>query len=521
MTGQDLNVEADGSKVSGGSDPTDEINTSQAAPGDLATAGVNNQHFDPGNFAVFTLVNGLDILGAGPSTTFQNVNDIDYDSYLNTDGAGFIISQLQGNPNLDPDLTVTVWEAGGGTAPEEGLAYIGAEGGNDGTSGAFEDDTAINVETVTVLDEMGGVVAIWVLGAPTPSTDEVANGASVDGIKVTISGNSIDVNDLPVLYSLNWNTGGDTFNRFRVSSDDRVFDIGKITVDQGLLQPQAIGADVIIHDDGPTAGITDTGVMVVHDESSGQQTGNPAIATVLTAGATNTDLSTIDADIGDSDTLTVNGVVVFTYDSGAGETDVSDVIDAINAAATAGDLPGILDASFVGGDLLVTAKSSSDITLAATSRWRLSTDGLVTTNADDPEDNNDDDQAGALPTALANVATQGTGVTGWAKSADPVVTSDGTDFGTDGPAVAPDDVVWSLDVPGPDTDSGFDDLLGNDILLNVEDVGGVDVVVGRVDGGLNDGDAAIAIIIDQDGHLSVAQYLPILHGDGTSMTNPK
>jgi hypothetical protein len=122
-------------------------------------------------------------------------------------------------------------------------------------------------------------------------------------------------------------------------------------------------------------------------------------------------------------------------------------------------------------------------------------------------DLNSDDQGSAASTNFSNLGT----VLGWAASTSAVVTPNSS-FGTDGPGTE----TLSLDVSGDNADSGFDSLDGHNILLNVEG----DLVVGRVDAdgsGTVDSsdDVAIAISIDQNGILSIAQYIAIAHSDAS------
>ncbi|RWA76957.1 MAG: hypothetical protein EOQ28_04575 [Mesorhizobium sp.] len=122
-------------------------------------------------------------------------------------------------------------------------------------------------------------------------------------------------------------------------------------------------------------------------------------------------------------------------------------------------------------------------------------------------DTNSDDQPGAPSTDFTNLGT----VLGWAASASAVVTPNSS-FGTDGPGTE----TLSLDVSGANADSGFDSLDGHNILLNVEG----DLVVGRVDDDNNNSvdntdTVAIAISIDQNGILNIAQYIAIAHSDAS------
>jgi T1SS-143 domain-containing protein len=255
VTGEDLNVDDNtGERVSGGQDPSDAMNTSQG--GDGATIGVNSQMFKPGSTGVFTLVTGFAPLDAdGPDATGDNVNQIDYNGYLNTGGASLFVSQTQGQGAVN--LTIDVFEAGGGTTPEEGFAYIGVEGGNNGTSGAFADDTLVGVDTVTVKNAGGVVIGTWVDG-------QASDGTTQNGVKITITGNSIDVEGIVAGYTVNWTAdSGETFNRFHVTADTGSvsFDVGRIDIAQGVLVTENVGEEVFVHDDGPTVSANATALL--------------------------------------------------------------------------------------------------------------------------------------------------------------------------------------------------------------------------------------------------------------------
>ena len=101
---------------------SDVIHTSRGGAG--ATIGVNNQLFDNvGETATFTLRKNLAALGTDPDAgatgdytvdplpNKKPIEGIDYNGYINTNGAGIFLSQSQGN---DPkNLDIKLWEAGG------------------------------------------------------------------------------------------------------------------------------------------------------------------------------------------------------------------------------------------------------------------------------------------------------------------------------------------------------------------------------------------------------------------------
>ncbi len=109
---------------------------------------------------------------------------------------------------------------------------------------------------------------------------------------------------------------------------------------------------------------------------------------------------------------------------------------------------------------------------------------------------NDDQPNGSLPGVFSNV-----GLIGWAHSNDPVVTTVGSDYGTDGAGTT----VLSLKVSGAGVDSGLDDTAtGNNILLFQNG----SIVEGRVQGS---NELVFAVSINQDGTVDVAQYRAIEH----------
>ncbi|MDV3442946.1 retention module-containing protein [Pseudomonas otitidis] len=121
---------------------------------------------------------------------------------------------------------------------------------------------------------------------------------------------------------------------------------------------------------------------------------------------------------------------------------------------------------------------------------------------------NHDNSNPAVAALFASVANAGTGLAaGYAQSTGAVVDTSGSTVGQDQEGAT---TVLSLSVQ--DSDSGLKTLDGSSILLSVEN----GLVVGRVSGGALDGQAAFAVAIGQDGTLSVAQYLPLQHLDGSN-----
>jgi T1SS-143 domain-containing protein len=110
----------------------------------------------------------------------------------------------------------------------------------------------------------------------------------------------------------------------------------------------------------------------------------------------------------------------------------------------------------------------------------------------------------------------GTGAIGFAQSTSSLVTVTAA-FGVDGPAAANSQVLSLIINGGNGTASGLRTTAGQNILLYSEG----DLIVGRVSGGDDNGKAAFAIAIGQDGNVSIAQYLSLEHPTGgTSYDEP-
>lgn len=260
VSGYSLDVDGAGKLQS----TSNKIAVSQGGTG--TTIGLNNQLFDNvGETAVFTLVTGLDSLGSTAGGiqsdyivdhTGPKAEGLNYTGYINTTGAGIFVSQSQGNDAKSFDINL--FSAGGGTTPEVGFNYIGTE-----PSGAFQDDTSVDVATVTIIDDDGNVVGTWVAGAdPDGAGPLLGSGATVTGhtstngtanIQVTISGNNIDVNGVLGEYTVNFTSaGGVTFNRFTLVDEAGQFDVGRIDISSGGLTPTDLGSHLFADDDGPT-----------------------------------------------------------------------------------------------------------------------------------------------------------------------------------------------------------------------------------------------------------------------------
>ncbi|WP_185966231.1 retention module-containing protein [Ectopseudomonas mendocina] len=122
--------------------------------------------------------------------------------------------------------------------------------------------------------------------------------------------------------------------------------------------------------------------------------------------------------------------------------------------------------------------------------------------------NDNDTNTPSVIALFSSVTDAGTALTtGYASSNGPVVSTSGSSTGEDQEGAT---TVLSLAVQN--ADSGLSALDGSPIVLSVEN----GLVVGRVDGGIYNGQAAFAVAIGQDGSISIAQYLPLQHPDTNS-----
>ena len=257
---------------------SDVIHTSQGGTG--ATIGVNNQLFDvAGEKGVFTLVTGLDTItgddgATGDYTVDPNLNDnkregIDYDGYLNVTGAGIFISQSQGSPSVPKDLDINLFTAGGGTTPEDLTNYIPG----------LTLDTAVNVGSVTVINDDGEIVGVWGVGGVASGTSLGSNSANgITTVTVSISGNNIDVDGVLGEFTVRWTSlNGVTFNRFTMVSEAGKFDVGGVEITQGLKVTEPVGDTLFVDDDGPTVDLVLRGTAEVRVD----ETTLPAVDSII------------------------------------------------------------------------------------------------------------------------------------------------------------------------------------------------------------------------------------------------
>ena len=313
VTGQDLNVVDSGAKigerVTGGSDPSDLVNTSAAGKDpsgtitNPSTIGINSQHFAAGNqgadgpVAVFTVVTGMDKLAAAninplyPNQNFGiDVDDITYDNYINPSGGSILISQTTGSDPIKMELAL--WEAGGGAPasgpdddqltsalkPEMGYADITDPNtneitsygyiGNQDTDRHLNDDTPVAIGTITIGEET------WNWNDTNIGTTGVMKLVGTVQVTVKINGNMVVVQgDLAAGTFVEWtaldtsDVNDGTFNRFTLQSlgGGASFDVGGVFFDQGVPISAPVGDKLYVEDDGPGLTAETASIKVAED----------------------------------------------------------------------------------------------------------------------------------------------------------------------------------------------------------------------------------------------------------------
>ncbi|QOF74510.1 hypothetical protein IG197_29690 (plasmid) [Aminobacter sp. SR38] len=528
-------IKADGTLDNSG----DNIKTSQGGTG--ATIGVNNQMFDPGETAVFSFVSGQ------ATGTFGDIDNMNYDDFVDVTDAAIFISQTEGSPNTDYTLKIGAFSAGGaGTNPEEGRSYIdndlpdaGPDLGNDAGDSALADDTAVDIVRVVVKDETGQVVV-----DTTTSTSTVTFNA--DGT-VTVSGLDTEYT-VQVFTDDSGTPGTETFNRFQVTGVVGKFDVGRVDISQGVNVTQSVGDQLFVEDDGPTVTAGGTVPTLTTDDTNIPDTASDDFSTIFTA-AFGTDgfKDSDDNDVQDVDALTYAlGVKSAGVDSGLDDTLSGDnILLRLNAS---GEVEGYLanDTSTVAfvisvdeqtGEVTLTQNRSvvhndpTDPEESGASAAKLAAADLVTLTATATDDDGDTDDATANIGNAFNFEDDGLTVT--AEGTVPTLTTDDTDipdtasddfstiftatFGTDGFKDSDDNdvqdadaITYALDVKSAGVDSGLDDTVsGDNILLRLN-------ASGEVEGYLANATSTVAFVISVDentGEVTLTQNRSVVHND--------
>ncbi|MGA3800660.1 DUF5801 repeats-in-toxin domain-containing protein [Pseudomonas fluorescens] len=556
----------DPDKIVNGKDAGDTVNTSQG--GGATTIGTNNQGVDPGEGMIFTFVTNPNPLYTVPGLTHGEAiveDNIDFGGLFGATGATFVIAQ-QTPPKASTamisayttDFEETSGYYEGLLDADDNLAYITSVTIRDGNGniiagldGVTANTTVGNITVTFNLSNGGADRTVTIAGFQSKYSIEYTTSELHNRVLIENIGNANAQLNSP-------------------------FDIGGFLLPNIVAVPQEVGSAVNFEDDGPTASAALGAGLVRHDETAGDDADaddvlDPlavfaAVATVssdMTAAYAQGSASVIDssASSGGQDGLasTVYSLNVASagVDSGLDTTEGNNILLTKEGALVVGRISGgadngeaafavAIDAST--GVLSVvqyhsikhpTGGASHDESLAIDNAALLAvatvTDGDGDTHAasvgigarvafqdDGPtasaalgaglvrhdettgNDADADDLLGPLA-VFAAVATVSSDMTAaYAQGSASVIDSSASSGGQDGLA----STVYSLNVASAGVDSGLDTTEGNNILLTKEGA----LVVGRISGGADNGEAAFAVAIDAStGVLSVVQYHSIKH----------
>lgn len=224
----------------------DVLNISQA--GSTTSFGVNGNAINPDEGAFITYVSGANTNFLVPNLDQNEAdveNNIDFQSVVNANTASFTVNQT--NPGVGP---VTVKISAFTTAAEPGAAFV------DGLTA----DTHVNITSFSLTDVV------------------VKTGNTQFTPAASIVGGNLIITGLSTGDTVSWTTTA-THNRVlieNISNDDGVpgndnntFDIGGFGIATPSSNSTAVGQQIVIEDDGPTAALTETAAKVLHDETSG------------------------------------------------------------------------------------------------------------------------------------------------------------------------------------------------------------------------------------------------------------
>ncbi|CAN7634698.1 DUF5801 repeats-in-toxin domain-containing protein [Pararhizobium sp. LjRoot238] len=227
----------------------DVLNISQA--GSTTSFGVNGNQINPDEGAFITYVTGANTNFLVPNLD-QNEADIeaniDFQNVVNATTASFTVNQT--NPGVGP---VTVKISAFNTAAEPGVNFV------DGLT----NDTHVNITSFSLTNVV----------VKTGNT-QYTPAASIDA-----DGNLI-ITGLSSGDTVQWTTSG-THDRVLIENisnadgisgnDNNTFDIGGFSIVTSSSASEFVGQQIVIEDDGPTAGIVQGAPTVAHDETAGNQ----------------------------------------------------------------------------------------------------------------------------------------------------------------------------------------------------------------------------------------------------------
>ncbi|AZO08050.1 MULTISPECIES: DUF5801 repeats-in-toxin domain-containing protein [unclassified Mesorhizobium] len=227
----------------------DVLNISQA--GSTTSFGVNGNQINPNEGAFITYVTGADTNFLVPNLD-QNEADVEaniaFTNVVNATGASFTVNQT--NPGVGP---VTVKITAFTTAAEPGVNFV------DGLT----NDTQVNITSASVTDFVVKTGNTQFTPVATVNADGTLTITGLStGDKVTWTTTS--THDRVLIENIS-NADTDATN------DNNTFDIGGFGIVTSSGSSTFVGQQIVIEDDGPTAGIVQGAPTVAHDETAGNQ----------------------------------------------------------------------------------------------------------------------------------------------------------------------------------------------------------------------------------------------------------
>jgi len=272
------------------------------------TLGTNNQMIDPGEGMYFSFVKG-----ANPDYTVPNLDqneadieaNIDFDQYLGTTAASFVVVQLQ--PPKGATLKLSAFD--NTDATEVGTSYI------DGLGDA--DDLAVNIESVTITR----TVKVGKTLEETTYIFQEGGNTSEGGLTLDFTGDTVTIIGVHAGDRIEYSTGADEHNRLLVNnvgsgsgSLSASFDIGGFQLASGTLLTSPLD-DLAFVDDGPAVS-ANSAVQLDDDALTGGNAGGVGDVdpdTANTSGTLAHDFGTDGA--GSVDYLTTGAPSGFTYEA--------------------------------------------------------------------------------------------------------------------------------------------------------------------------------------------------------------
>ena len=397
----------------------DVLNISQA--GSTTSFGVNGNQINPDEGAFITYVTGTNTNFLVPNLD-QNEADVEaniaFTNVVNATTASFTVNQT--NPGIGP---VTVKISAFTTAAEPGVNFV------DGLT----NDTHVNITSFSLTN-------VVVKSGHT----QFFPAASID-----VNGNLI-ITGLSSGDTVQWTTNG-THDRVLIENisnadgisgnDNNTFDIGGFGIVTSSGASTFVGQQIVIEDDGPTAGIVQGTPTVAHDETAGVQgdaddTTDAAVA-ALFAGVTNTstDLSPTGYAQEPNPVVSSTGSSTGT-DGGTTAFSLAVSVAGVDSGLDTTDGTGIF--LFKEGDLVVGRIGSSSGAAAFAVAINSAT-GVVSVaqyaSLKHPDGTNPDDSVSITDGALLAVVTVTDGDGDTATNSTGI--GDAVQFQDDGPAIGP------------------------------------------------------------------------------------